>query len=746
MYYSGSVERRYGLSFDMAIAMENQTLPRGLGALWAGAGARYSWRGVCSCATRMKPVIDQQRPSEMYWWKGPDDSRILMKWYSHLLAEQKPGVYQPGTYLEANNPALERDIPLLSSAAFRARYPYKIVGIFGEGGDNLSTMNDQFVRAAKQLSRPDREVIVSNEEDFFHDFEKTYGTVIPTVSTGLGNEWDLYSASMQEVASSVRRATEKLRSAEALETLVSLKRPEFSMQFTPARDKAWTAFGLFWEHDWTADNPKLARSIRADWQRRIAGEITSYVDRLYSSSAQQLGSLIARCGSEPRYFVFNPLNWMRTDFADLPYSGPRDIHVVDLTTGETVVSQFVDDGLPRHSLRIEASGIPPVGYKVFAVVPGAAPVFQTEVSARGDVLENARYRIQLDPRGAIVSLIDKKSGNRELASVIDGRAVNDLGPGSGTLSIKNDGPVSVTMQARVSGLLPHTTEVTLFRDSDRVAIRNEITANFSAVSTWAFSFNLRSPDVWHEEVGAINHARIAPEGDYAARFSRLDWLTLNHFVTISGADGAGITLSNSDDAFMKLGRSTIADGVSQLDTATPQISVLAGGQVDGPSLGIPNQGGDSYFLQRFALRSQEHFNAADSMRFALEDQNPLVAGEVSGGHGYPETEFSLLQASDPNVLLWALKPSEEGISKGVVARFWNMSPNAALFDVKLQGGLSKASTITHIETDPSPAQLEAGELRTVAEAWQLRTFLLQPALNIAARATGVQRREEQRTR
>jgi alpha-mannosidase len=134
------------------------------------------------------------------------------------------------------------------------------------------------------------------------------------------------------------------------------------------------------------------------------------------------------------------------------------------------------------------------------------------------------------------------------------------------------------------------------------------------------------------------------------------------------------------------------------------------------------------------------------MRFALEDQNPLVAGEVSGGHGYPETEFSLLQASDPNVLLWALKPSEEGISKGVVARFWNMSPNAALFDVKLQGGLSKASTITHIETDPSPAQLEAGELRTVAEAWQLRTFLLQPALNIAARATGVQRREEQRTR
>jgi alpha-mannosidase len=597
-------------------------------------------------------------------------------------------------------------------------------------------MNDQFVRAARQLSRPDREVIVSNEEDFFHDFEKTYGAVIPTESTGLGNEWDLYSASMQEVSSSVRRATEKLRSAEALETLVSLKQPEFPTQFIPARDKAWAAFGLFWEHDWTADNPKLARSIRADWQRRVAAEITSYVDELSSASLRQLGSLIERSGSEPRYFVFNPLNWTRTDFADLPYSGPRDVHVVDLTTGETVVSQFVettgDDGLIQHSLRIQAPAIPPVGYRVFAVVPGAAPAFPTDVSAHGDVLENAHYRIQLNDRGAIVSLVDKQAGNRELAAVIDGRAVNDLGPGTGALSIKNAGPVSITIQAKVGGILPRTTEVTLFRGSDRIAIRNEITANFSALNTWAFSFNLRSPDVWHEEVGAINRARIAPQGDYAARFSRLDWLTLNHFVTMSGADGAGITLSNSDDAFMKLGRSTIADGVSHLDTATPQISVLAGGQVDGPSLGIPNQGGDSHFLQRFALRSQQHFAPADSMRFALEDQNPLVAYEITGGEdhpneGYPGTEFSLLGASEPNVFLWALKPSEEGIRNGVVARFWNISPEPEHFAVKLQGGLAKASTITHIETDPLPVPLEAGELHTVTQPWQLRTFLLQPA-------------------
>ena len=48
-----------------------------------------------------------------------------------------------------------------------------------------------------------------------------------------------------------------------------------------------------------------------------------------------------------------------------------------------------------------------------------------------------------------------------------------------------------------------------------------------------------------------------------------------------------MTLSNADCSFAKLGSSTAAI----LDTATPQINVLAGGQVDGRYLGIQNQNG-----------------------------------------------------------------------------------------------------------------------------------------------------------
>jgi alpha-mannosidase len=475
----------------------------------------------------------------------------------------------------------------------------------------------------------------------------------------------------------------------------------------------------------------LARSIRRDWQRSVAHGITSYVDALFDASRQALGSMIARNGNALRYYVFNPLNWMRTDAADLNYTGPEDMHVVDLTTGKTVPHQFIDaaaaDGSHRRLLRILASEVPSVGYKVFEVVPGTTSGVPAYFKGEGGVLENADYRIRVSDRGAIESLVSKKTGGQELVASIDGRSVNDLGPGSGTLKVINSGPVSVTIEAHASGPVAHTTQITLFRDIDRIAIRNEITANFSDVKTWAFSFALQSPDVWHEEVGAINHARLQPEGDYAAKYSRLDWLTLNHYVFMKGKNGIGITLSNADDAFMKLGHSTIANGISELDTLTPKISVLAGGQVDGPSFGIADQGGDKYFLQRFALHATRNGSAAGSMRLALEDQNPLVAGQVTGGNAYPETSFSLLSSTNPDVLLWALKPSEDGIDHGIITRFWNLSENANDFSVQFYGGIANASQITHIETNPTPVPLTAALLKASAKPWQLRSFSIVPA-------------------
>jgi alpha-mannosidase len=712
-YYPGLLERRYNLRFPLAYAMENQTLPYGLGAVWAGCGAKYSWRGICGCASKV-PDNSSARPCEIYNWLGPDGSKLLLKWNSLHNNESIGG------YAEARAPANVVDY-VDRNATFTARYPYRVIGAFGKGWDDLKTLTNEFITVATTQTTANRLVRVSNEIDFFEDFEQTY-TNVPSFNACFGNEWELYVASLAEVSARVKRATEKLRAAEAMATLVSRQRPGVWTNYTAARNLAHLNLGLYFEHDWTGDGP-VARSARAAWQRKIAGEIENYVDPLHVEAASALGGMIGRSSTNFEFYAFNPLGWTRSDAADLAWSDPSAVHVLDLAAGTETPSQFVTNGLQRF-LRVLAQDVPAVGYKVFAVIPGPGGHFAPAASVTSsNIIENEFHRVTVAGNGAITSWKDPTRNHREFARDLGGKTLNDLGAGAGTVTLEEAGPVTVTLLATATGPLAHQTRVTLLRGSPRLAIRNEITQNFGNLQTWSFGFNLPTPDVWHEEVGAVIHARLLSEGGhYATNHARYDWLTLNHFADLS-SDDVGVTLANADCYYFRLGNST----VTSLDTNTAQISVLAGGQVDGAGLGMLDQGGDTNFIQRFALQTHNAYDPAAAMRFALEFQNPLVCGPVTGGPGYPARSFSFLTNHNSNVLLWALKPAEEGIGDGIIARVWNLSTAATNFSLALAQPMNRARRVTHIETDLGPAALTNSILSAPINPQQLLTFRLQLA-------------------
>jgi len=384
-------------------------------------------------------------------------------------------------------------------------------------------------------------------------------------------------------------------------------------------------------------------------------------------------------------------------------------------------------------LRILAADVPSAGYKTFDILSGSDPAPQSPAATIGpasgtgsQTFENSAVKLTLEPDGAIASLLDKSRGNAELAATIGGLKLNDLSPGddSGAITVENSGPVSVTLRCTSDAGLPHTTWVTLYRGSDRIDIRNRITANFSDVHYWSFGFNLASPDVRTEELGMVLHDRLKSQGgDYADSHARYDHVTLNHFADITdGAGDHGVTLSNADCSFAKLGNST----ATLLDTATPQINVLAGGQIDGRYLGIQNQNGATDFLQRFALRPHGAYDPVSAMRFALEHQNPFVTGGVAGTETspYPAGQYSLLTLSDPSVLLWAVKPAEEGIEKGVIARLWNLAAEPHTARVTLTTGISTARQATHIETDIASLPVSGGTVAVTMNHGQLQTLRL----------------------
>ncbi len=732
MYYAGHMERAYNVRFPLALAMENQTLPYGLGSLWAGSGAKYSWRGICNCATKVPNAGN--RPHEIYYYGGPDGSKVLMKWESmfppvNLLARPSQGI---GGYAEARYP-LDVASFVDTNSGFKTKYPFNVIGAFGRGWDDLETLTPltdlifSFPTVAKVLSNSSRQVIVSNEVDFFKDFEATYASSLPTVATTFGNEWDLSIASLAEVTSSVRRGTEKLRSAEALATLVSLQTPTFMNSFTAARDQAWIYFGQYWEHDMVNSIPGVTDAQRVTFQRKVATGITSYVDSLYSKASISFAGMIPAASGKTRFYAFNPLGWVRTDYADIAYSGTLPVHVVDVSTGVETPSQILTVGGVR-TLRVLASGIPAVGYKIYEIAQGAGATFTpaATLSQSNTVIDNGVYKLTLNMRGSIVSLVDKTQGNKEFAASIGGLAVNDFSAsGTGSIAVENVGPVSVTVLVTSSAGLNHKTHVTMYRQSHRVDITNEIVQNFGTTHTWAFTFNLSQPDVHTEEIGAVIHDKLTTQGgDYSPTQARYDWSSVNHFADMTSSNGGvGVTVSNADCSFVKIGHST----VSSLDTVTPQFSFLAGGRIDSLGRGI-NQGGDTYFLQRFALSVHGAYNVTTAMKFAMEHQNPLTTALVTGPatSPFPAASYSFLSISNPNVLLWALKPAEEGISNGIIARMWNQG-GAGSVSVGVpgrKGGIVSAKQSTHIETDLKTLPVSVGVVTTPIKQRQIVTLRL----------------------
>ncbi|SOD81587.1 glycosyl hydrolase-related protein [Spirosoma fluviale] len=743
MFYAGRLERRYNLRFPMAVCMENQTLPLGLSSLWAGSGARYSWRGVCACASRIQTRLGS-RKHQLYRYMGFDNRSVLMKWYNrHPKSVDIGGYAEARTEPKVKNPLsdISSRVPLLEAMCDtitpNSAYPYNVAGAFGYGWDDLETYNAPiFSAAVRQTATPTRKVRVSNEEDFFRDVEQTYPT-IPAQSVSFGNEWDLYSTSMNETTAQVRRATEKLRSAEALASLVALQDKSVAADLETARHSAWDAFGLYWEHDWTADGP-VSRKERADWQIRLQRQITSYVDTLYDRSVAALGKRLPRGSSAAiRFYVFNPLNWERSDVADFQINLPDPVRVIDVSTNKEVASQLIQKGGKRY-IRIWAEKIPSVGYTVFEVRRRSGKAVQQPLAAqvRGEYIQNRHYRLRLRKSGIISELVDLRAGNRSVVKAIDGRSFNDLGtanPDAGdALVVENAGPLSVTLKAVSRDPIAHTVRVTLFRTSgtgmpdhgmpSRIDIEDSIQANFGDVKTWAFSLNMTNPTTRHEELGAVLTVKKEHRGGhYASQNARYDWLTFNHFATLSDSN-YGVTLSNQDCSFFKLGQST----PDSLQETSAQLQALAGGQVDGEKLGIIKQNGAEAFRYSFAVTTHRAtFNASEAMRFSLEHQNPLVTGGITGTSTVNTPPvFSLLTGSNPNVFLWSLKPSEDGIDQGLIARFWNMQPTPTTTTIGLSRPIRQAWQTSHIETNEQVLQPAKGRLSVQFMPNQLNTYRL----------------------
>jgi alpha-mannosidase len=706
MYYAGYLERKYGINVDLVCSMENQTLPLGINSLWAGAGAKYSWKGVCNC--KCPDLNFQNRKYEVYYSNGSDGKGVLMKWYDYK------SLIELGGYAEIRNPLTA--IGQLSDKCNTVNYPYDIAGAFGYGWDGLESYIDYLPSLAEAQSNASQQVFVSNESDFFTDFETKYASVTPSQSVSFGNDWDVTVASMAKVSGDIKQSVEKLRTAEALYSFVTLQDVSFAQNLASQRELAWISLGKYYDHDWTADGP--ASAGRPQFQRDMQANVSNYVNTLYDLSKAELGKLIIKSGANTRFYVFNPLSWTRDDVADFPYSGTLPVKIVDIVTKSEVPSQIVTiDGI--QNVRILAPNIPSVGYKVFEIQPGIATSLPVAATFSNGVFENDYYKLTISQNGSVSSFQDKTDGNYEYNG---STALNDYGSGnfnSGTYTVENSGPVSVTVKCTSDSPYTHVNKITLYKSIKRVDIDDQLNQKIgNATVSYLFPFNLDNTTVWHEEVGAVLKARLESNGgQYSDQNANYNWLTANHFVYV-GNSTRGMTVSNLGSHFFKLGNSTSF----LLDENSSKIQFLAAGRVASDTLGFSFQAGDESFHYQFSLQPNVgSFNQTAAMRMALEHQNQLTTGLVVGGSCYPETTFSLIKFSSEDILLWSLKPAEEGAGKGIIARVWNQSNSGPLI---IQGDLPvlAAKVTTNVENDINEANVLSSSMVDFVGTQEMKTF------------------------
>jgi alpha-mannosidase len=705
-YYPGRLERRYGISFPLAQNIENATIPWGIASLWAGSGVRYSWKGICECAHRA-PYLDRQ--TEVFRWQGPDGQELLMKWYQ---ASESVFGRSWGGYAEARQNLSPARIQTAIDR-FSARPPFlPFTGLFGGGWDDVTYTTAAFraLAAGWNAVHGDDGVVVSNGIDYFERLEN-YREALPVLRGGWGNDWDMWPAALAARTAQTRRAVEQLRTAEALAAAVHRFDPMFWPPYQTALEQAWNDYFKYFEHTWGSGGVSLATivGLKKTW----ADHFDDVVQQTASGAAARFAALLTTPAGEQRFAVFNPLGFARTDYADLPIAeGSGPFVVTDLATGGEAASQIVTlDG--ADYLRILARDVPSVGYRTYRYAPGvpgdtACCTVQPETAR----IENGSYRVGLGERGEISSALDLRSG-RELT----GTGLNDFGAGSaGAAVIENAGPVSATLRVDVGGSPPRRVRVTLLRDVERIEIDDEILANHTALAFFRFDFAFADPVVHFEEVGAIARPGLVGEGGDFLSGTRARYMTLNHFVDVA-ADDYHVTVSNWDAYAMQIGASS-----DQAFDLTGTIGVLATGNPN--NAGITDQGGDSVFRYRFALRGADGaFSAAEAMRASLAHQNPLRAIPLAAANDGPLTAStaSFLQIDPAPILLTALKPAEEG-NRGIIIRLWELSgiATAAQIDARSFAPAS-VHAASHIETDLAPLPLDDGRAAVGLAANQLAT-------------------------
>jgi alpha-mannosidase len=490
-------------------------------------------------------------------------------------------------------------------------------------------------------------------------------------------------------------------------------------------NNAWTLAMAAHFHDLAAGTA-TPRAYEFAWNDDVIA-MNQFADVLKSAAEAVSAGMNTESRGIP-VVVFNPLNISRQDVVeasiDFPGGLPEAVHVIG-PDGKEAPAQ-----ISNGKVIFEAS-VPSVGYAVYSVEPGvAAGAGPEDLRVTANELENAHYRVRLDPNGDVVSIFDKDMG-RELLSAPARLAISYDNPtqwpawnmdwdqeqappksyvsGPAKIRIVENGPVRVAIEVTretAGSRFVQTIRLAAGDAGERVEFANVIDwatreSNLKAVFPLTASNEMAT---YNWDVGTIERPTAQPK---KFEVPSHQWIDLTD---MSGKFGATILTD-------------CKNGSDKPNDHTIRLTLI---RTPGTAGGYPDQGTQDIGHHEFIYGIAGHANGWRDAQSDWQGERlnaPLVAFASPRHSGALGRSFSLVKISNPRIRIMALKKAEE--SDEIILRMVELDgkpqPDVRVsFAVPIVG----AREVNGQEQPVGPATVKDGELVTSFGAYQPRTFAL----------------------
>ena len=665
-------------------------------------------------------TIMREWENKPFYWLGPDGKSKVLVWIpfwgygmSHIYHQMSPKLVDD-----------------LCEGLEKRAYPYDIAHVRWSGhGDNAvpDPAICEFVKDWNaQYAWP--KFIISGTSEAFRALEQRYGSQLPIVRGDWTPYWEDGAGSSALETGMNRASSDRVNQAE---TLFAMLKPKSYP--AAAFEDAYNKVLLYSEHTWGAwcsvSEPERKETLE-QWAIK-----KSYADDADKQSRALLEQALQPASASPAppasaVDVFNTLSWPRTELVTLArgLSSAGD-RVLD-DRGNAVPSQRLSSG----ELVFLARNIEPFAARRFTVASGS-PKVGAHAMAQGNVLDSGRVRVRVDEKtGGIVELTAKGlEGN--FTDTSGGEALNDFLylPADDLKDLKRNGPVRISVGERgplVASLIVESDapgcktlrrELRVVADGDYVEMINLVDKTRLGVKSYmaregkesvnfAFPFNVPDGDMLLD----IPFGAIHPEADQMPSACK-NWFTVGRWADVSNPE-RGITWVSLDAPLVQIGGITANLLNSQTNPDVWRKKVDRTQKLY--SWAMNNHWGTNYrayqegpTVFRFILRPHRKNSPAESSRFATGFSQPLLPAPAQGSKAPTKP---LLRLDSPDVLVTALKPSDDG--QAIIVRLFGASGK----DAKTKLAWARPGETWRSDTSEKPLEKIQGAV--AVPAWGVVTL------------------------